>query len=98
MNHTKEIDTPTLQAWLENGRSIEVIDIRPRADYEAWHIPGSVNGFLADKKLLIIDRDSKYTAAFRSLLSDAGVEPVLEHSGSAPGAQQSRDRAGAQDG
>jgi rhodanese-related sulfurtransferase len=43
MNHTKEIDTPTLQAWLENGRSIEVIDIRPRADYEAWHIPGSVN-------------------------------------------------------
>jgi glyoxylase-like metal-dependent hydrolase (beta-lactamase superfamily II) len=43
MYHSLEIDTPTLQAWLENGHSIEVIDIRPRADYETWHIPGSLN-------------------------------------------------------
>ncbi len=35
-----------------------------------------VDGFLADKKLLIIDRDSKYSAAFRSLLAESGVEPV----------------------
>ena len=43
MNYPLEIDTPTLQGWLENGHSVEVIDIRPRADYEAWHIPGSLN-------------------------------------------------------
>jgi glyoxylase-like metal-dependent hydrolase (beta-lactamase superfamily II)/rhodanese-related sulfurtransferase len=43
MDHKLEIDTPTLQAWLENGHSVEVIDIRPRMDYEAWHIPGSLN-------------------------------------------------------
>jgi transposase InsO family protein len=35
-----------------------------------------VDGFLADKKLLIIDRDPKYSAAFRSLLTDAEVESV----------------------
>jgi len=43
MDHSLEIDALTLQAWLENGRTLEVIDIRPRADYEAWHVPGSVN-------------------------------------------------------
>ena len=43
MNQLLEIDTPTLQAWLENGHTVEVIDIRPRADYVAWHIPGSLN-------------------------------------------------------
>lgn len=43
MDHALEIDTPTLQAWLENGQNVEVIDIRPRTDYEAWHIPGSLN-------------------------------------------------------
>jgi len=35
-----------------------------------------VDGFLTDKQLLIIDRDSKYSAAFRDLLAEAGVEPV----------------------
>ena len=43
MDHSLEIDALTLQAWLEYGRTVEVIDIRPRADYEAWHVPGSVN-------------------------------------------------------
>ncbi len=38
-----EIDVSTLQAWLAEGRPVEVIDIRPRQDYEAWHIPGSRN-------------------------------------------------------
>jgi hypothetical protein len=44
-----------------------------------WHrqlITDPVDGFLADKKLVIIDRDSKYSAAFRSLLAEAGVESV----------------------
>jgi glyoxylase-like metal-dependent hydrolase (beta-lactamase superfamily II) len=45
MNMTKslEIDSLTLQSWLENGQPVEVIDIRPRVDYEAWHVPGSLN-------------------------------------------------------
>jgi glyoxylase-like metal-dependent hydrolase (beta-lactamase superfamily II)/rhodanese-related sulfurtransferase len=38
-----EIEVDTLRAWLEAGRKVEVIDVRPRADYEAWHIPGSRN-------------------------------------------------------
>lgn len=38
-----EIDSPTLQAWLERGEAVEVIDIRPQSDYDAWHIPGSRN-------------------------------------------------------
>ncbi len=36
-----EISPETLQAWLEVGEPVEVIDIRPRTDYEAWRIPGS---------------------------------------------------------
>ena len=43
MSQSLEIDSFTLQSWLENGQSVEVIDIRPRADYEAWHVPGSIN-------------------------------------------------------
>ncbi len=43
MEHSFEIDSHTLQSWLENGSRVEVIDIRPQADYQAWHVPGSVN-------------------------------------------------------
>jgi glyoxylase-like metal-dependent hydrolase (beta-lactamase superfamily II)/rhodanese-related sulfurtransferase len=43
MDRSIEIDVLTLQTWLENGRTVEVIDIRPQADYQAWHVPGSVN-------------------------------------------------------
>jgi glyoxylase-like metal-dependent hydrolase (beta-lactamase superfamily II)/rhodanese-related sulfurtransferase len=40
-NERTEIFPETLQAWLEGQKPVEVIDIRPRADFEAWHIPGS---------------------------------------------------------
>jgi transposase InsO family protein len=62
-------------------RRIEIAGITPGPS-EAWmmqigrNLTDPVDGFLADKKLLIIDRDSKYSAAFRSLLAEAGVEPV----------------------
>jgi len=62
-------------------RRIEIVGITPGPD-EAWmiqigrNLTDPVDGFLTDKKLLIIDRDSKYSAAFRSLLAEAGVEPV----------------------
>ncbi len=35
-----------------------------------------VDGFLADKEFVILDRDSKYSSAFRDLLEDAGVQIV----------------------
>ena len=62
-------------------RRIEIAGITPGPS-EAWmmqigrNLTDPVDGLLADKKLLIIDRDSKYSAAFRSLLAQAGVEPV----------------------
>jgi hypothetical protein len=34
------------------------------------------DGFLAEKKLLILDRDSKFSSAFRDLLDNSGVEVV----------------------
>jgi len=35
------------------------------------------DGFLQGKQYLLMDRDSKYSLAFRTLLQEAGVEPVL---------------------
>ena len=35
-----------------------------------------LHGSLAGKRFLILDRDSKFSAAFRNLLLDAGVEVV----------------------
>jgi transposase InsO family protein len=62
-------------------RRIDISGITPSPN-ESWmvkigrNLTDPLDGFLTDKKLLIIDRDSKYSAAFRSLLADAGVEPV----------------------
>jgi len=49
---------------------------------EAWmmqvgrNLTDPFDGFLADKRYLILDRDSKYSRAFRDLLEDSGVEIV----------------------
>jgi glyoxylase-like metal-dependent hydrolase (beta-lactamase superfamily II) len=40
---TEEIDPVTLREWLEEGKKVKVIDIRPKKDFEEWHIPGSEN-------------------------------------------------------
>ncbi len=62
-------------------RKIEIAGITANP-HEAWMIQigrnliDPVGGFWSDKKLLIIDRDSTYSAAFRNLLTQAGVEPV----------------------
>ena len=34
------------------------------------------DGFLRDKRFLILDRDSKFTAQFKHILEDAGVQVV----------------------
>ena len=42
----------------------------------AKNLTDPIDGFLAEKELLILDRDSKYSAAFRDLLRRSGVEVV----------------------
>jgi glyoxylase-like metal-dependent hydrolase (beta-lactamase superfamily II) len=38
-----QIDRSTLQEWLAARKPIEILDIRRRADYEDWRIPGALN-------------------------------------------------------
>ena len=60
-------------------RKIEIAGITTNPN-EAWmmqigrNVTDPVDGFLADKTLLILDRDSKFTSAFRGLLGDTDVE------------------------
>lgn len=61
-------------------RKIEIAGITPGPD-DIWisqigRITDPIDGFLAEKRYLILDRDSKYSGAFRSLLTDAGLEIV----------------------
>jgi putative transposase len=42
----------------------------------ARNLTAADDGFLTGKRYLLMDRDSKFTAAFRQILSDAGTEPV----------------------
>ena len=43
----------------------------------ARNLTDYVDGFLRDKRYLILDRDGKYTAQFRRILKDADVKTVL---------------------
>ncbi len=62
-------------------RRIEIAGITPGPN-EAWmmqigrNLTDPIDGFLAEKELLILDRDSKYSSAFQGLLKDAGLEVV----------------------
>ena len=62
-------------------RRIEITGITPGPN-EAWmmqigrNLTDPVDGFLTEKKLLILDRDSKYSSAFQNLLKGSGVEVV----------------------
>ncbi len=62
-------------------RRIEIAGVTPGPN-EAWmiqigrNLTDPIDGFLAEKELLILDRDSKYSAAFRDLLKGSGVEIV----------------------
>ena len=62
-------------------RKIEIAGITASPD-EAWmiqigrNVTDPLDGFLAEKKLLILDRDSKFSSAFRDLLEDADIDVV----------------------
>src|SRR5947209_16445613 len=37
------IDVETLRTWLEEGRPVTVLDVRPTAERAEWAIPGSIH-------------------------------------------------------
>jgi len=42
MGSGKEINTDTLRKWLETGKEVSVLDVRPIQERVEWYIPGSV--------------------------------------------------------
>jgi putative transposase len=62
-------------------RRIEIAGITP-SPAEPWmmqigrNLTDPIDGTLAEKRFLILDRDSKFSIGFRNLLKDAGVEVV----------------------
>ena len=62
-------------------RRIEIAGITPGPN-EAWmmqigrNLTDPVAGFLSDKQFLILDRDTKFTLAFRELMKNPGTEVV----------------------
>jgi putative transposase len=62
-------------------RRVECAGITTNPD-ETWmtqmarNLTAADDGFLCGKRYLLMDRDSKFSAAFRRILSDAGTEPV----------------------
>jgi putative transposase len=62
-------------------RRVEIAGITPGPDEACMmqigrNLTDPVDGFLVDKKFVILDRDSKYSSAFRDLLTDFGIELV----------------------
>lgn len=43
MTHIKTIDTKTLRDWLETGKEVSIIDIRPIQERVEWYIPQSIH-------------------------------------------------------
>ena len=63
-------------------RAVHIADIttNPNSEFMAQvarNLTDQFDGFLRQKRHLIIDRDSKFTAQFKRILKDAGVKTVL---------------------
>ena len=63
------------------GRRVHFAGMTPGPD-EAWirqvgrNLTDPLDGFLTNRQFCLMHRDAKFTAAFRSLLGEAGIEPV----------------------
>ena len=63
------------------SRRVDFAGMTPGPD-DAWirqigrNFTDPVDGFLREKRFCLIDRDAKFTAAFRRILAGAGIEPV----------------------
>lgn len=42
MEGVKEVNTDTLRAWLDTGKEVSILDIRPIQERTEWFIPGSI--------------------------------------------------------
>ncbi len=63
-------------------RTVEIAGITRQADGRwmtqvARNLTDADDGFLRGMEYIILDRDPLYTAAFRDLLQDSGVKPLL---------------------
>jgi len=63
------------------GRRVHFAGMTANPD-DAWirqvgrNLTDSADGFLTNKQFCLMDRDAKFTTAFRTLLGEAGIEPV----------------------
>ena len=57
MQEVKEVSTDTLRIWLESGKEISILDIRPIQERTEWFIPGSIY-FNAYDKLKALQPDA----------------------------------------
>ena len=63
-------------------RAVEIVGVTTNPDgpfmaQVARNLVDPGDGFLRDKRFLVLDRDTKFTAQFRAILQAAGVTPVL---------------------
>ena len=63
-------------------RAVHIAGTTPNPDGSfmaqvARNLTDDVDGFLRSKRFLIIDRDSKFSDEFKSMLRNAGVTPVV---------------------
>src|SRR6187431_3032246 len=42
MEGAKEVSTETLRNWLEAGKEVSILDVRPVQERSEWFIPGSI--------------------------------------------------------
>ena len=42
MGGAKEVSTETLRNWLEAGKEVSILDVRPIQERSEWFIPGSI--------------------------------------------------------
>ena len=45
---SQDIDADTLRSWLDAGRQVTVLDVRPEGQRAEWAIPGSIHADLYD--------------------------------------------------